>query len=187
MRLISLVCLFILTRLTVQGQVKGDYIWELGSSSYKMQDPYPNSIEMSFNNSSFTIDTIFRPLFMGYLNSSIADENGNLLLYTNGCEVRNEQHEIIDGSIGLSPGDINNEWCIQNHIGYSVFEGGLFLPFQNDSIIDLLHQRLIIMGQPLRLYVDTLFLSQFIRDSGEFSLEKKRIPYYHAQFSCVSC
>jgi len=148
---------FILIAITLfpfycNSQTRGDYTWELGLSSYEGQDIYASSIEMNFNNDTLSIDTFYRPLFMEYLNASISDNQGKLLLYTNGCEVRNGNHNLIEGSKNLSPGVINDDWCVQGQGGYSVFEGGIFLPFNEDSIVDLFHQRLIILGQPLRLW-----------------------------------
>jgi|WetSurMetagenome_2_1015567.scaffolds.fasta_scaffold23395_3 hypothetical protein len=164
-------------------QSKEDYIWELGASSRIGQDPYAKSIEVNFNNDSLSLDTFYRSLFMGYLNASISDKDGNLLLYTNGCEVRDGKHELIQGSKYLNSGDVNTEWCIQNSYGYSVFEGGIFLPSKNDSIIDLFHQRLIILSQPLRLYVDTLYLTQFDKFGSSYTLNKKAVPIIGGQLS----
>ena len=109
-------------------QIKGDYNWQLGFGSNILSDPLATSIEFQFDSSHLEIDTFFRTMTMGDLNTSFSDDNGNLMLYTNGCQIRDGNHQYIENTNNLSPGDVNNEWCLQEKIGYPVFDGGLFLP-----------------------------------------------------------
>lgn len=71
------------------------------------------------------------PLNFANTTASISTKDGNLLFYTNGCEIANYQHEIIINGSGLSPGEINEKVC--DVYGYIVPRGALILPFSNSD------------------------------------------------------
>lgn len=154
-------------------QIKGDYIWQLGFGSDILFDPYATSIEFLFDSSHLEIDTFFRAMTMGDLNASYSDDNGNLLLYTNGCEIRNGNHQYIEDSNNLSPGDVNNEWCLQEKIGYPVFDGGLLLPIDNNDTIYLLHQREVVGGPPVTVFINALYYTSLHRFNDEYIITEK--------------
>lgn len=158
------------------GQVKGDYIWQLGLDSNPQENPYALSIVLDFNVPGVYMDTFYRGMTMGYFNANISDDDGKLLLYSNGCRIRNGDHSNIPETLSLSPGDVNYEYCIVGRSDYPVFEGGLFLPFFNGSTILLLHQRLIIESNPTQVYVDSLFYSSVRREGDQYILQEKTVP-----------
>ena len=150
-------------------QSKADYQWQLGSTS--------KSLELSFNQGERMIRTFSRPMYMGYFNASISDSDGNLLLYSNGCQINNGNHVTIPGSENLNPGSVDQEWCGQSQGSfYPVSEGGLFLPFSNDSTIVLLHQRLSVTGPPLVAYIDALFYTLLKKSGDIYSIVEKSVP-----------
>ena len=157
-------------------QIKGDYFWQIGSRSNPSENPYPLSIVIDFNNAEIEIDTFFRPTDMGYFNANISNNDGNLLLYSNGCQILNGEHKYIPGTNSLSPGNVDLEWCLTEKAGYPVFESGLFLPFYDDSIVLLLHQRLLIEGPPTHVYVDSLFYTSVVTQDSHYVLLEKTIP-----------
>ncbi len=156
--------------------MRGDYIWQLGLDSSPSSNPYPSSIELNFNNSQITIDTFYRSMSMLYFNTSLSDDSGHLLLYSNGCQIRDGTHHYVLGSNNLNPGSVDDEWCIQNRIGYPIFEGGILLPFFNDSIVMLLHQHLTIQTAPLNIFVDGLFNTTVAKDEESYKIIKKSEP-----------
>ncbi|MGB3079213.1 MAG: T9SS type A sorting domain-containing protein [Saprospiraceae bacterium] len=158
------------------GQMRGDYNWQLGLDSSPTGNPYPSSIELNFNNNKITIDTFYRSMSMLDFNTSLSDSEGQLLLYSNGCQIRDGGHKYILGSNNLNPGSVNDEWCLQNRIGYPIFEGGILLPFFNDSIVILLHQHLTIESSPLNIFVDGLFNTTVVRNGSTYELVKKAEP-----------
>ncbi len=176
--MLKCIWLLFLLPLTVilNGQSKEDYNWQLGTKSNPVNNPSPLSLEISFNNSERTIRTFYRPLYMGHFNTSISDPDGNLLLYSNGCQINNGSHETIPGSENLNPGSVDQEWCGQSPGNYPVSEGGLFLPFSNDSTIVLLHQRLSVTGPPLVVYIDALFYTLLKKSGDIYSIVEKSVP-----------
>lgn len=148
----------------------------MGSRSNPNSNPYPISLEISFNNGERVVDTFFRPLYMGSFNAAISDDDGKLLLYTNGCQIYDGNHQYIPESDHLSPGSVDLEYCGQSPGEYPIEEGGLFLPFFNDSIILLLHQRESITGPPLTIYTNALFYTSLRRNGLSYSIVEKTIP-----------
>lgn len=55
-----------------------------------------------------------------------ADIQGDLLFYSNGCEIANRNHQIMPNGTGLNPGDINDRVCGQ--LGYILPQGAMALP-----------------------------------------------------------
>ncbi|HSF90132.1 MAG TPA: hypothetical protein VLA46_11980, partial [Saprospiraceae bacterium] len=157
-------------------QGKGDYNWQLGVQSYPLSSPYPLSQEISFDKGYRIIDTLFRPMSMGYFNTSLSDFNGKLLLYSNGCKINDGNHELIANSVDLSPGSVNDEWCGTTSGEYPISDGGLFLSFNDDNLVLLLHQRLKILGSPLRVFVDALFYTSLLRTESSYIIIEKSIP-----------
>jgi hypothetical protein len=59
---------------------------------------------------------------------SIADENGNLQFYTNGCRIVNYQHEMIENGDDLSPGWYQPIECNNYPYGYDGYQNFMILP-----------------------------------------------------------
>ena len=171
---IIIACLVSLSSL-VWSQVKGDYNWQLGLDSSPEENPHALSMEIDFNN-KISVDTFYRPLSLGDFNTSYSDEFGNLLLYSNGCQIRDGNHRYIEGSNHLNPGSVDDINCIANRSHYTVSEAGIFLPFYDDSLILLVHQRLVIESNPTLVYVNTLFYTILKQEGDSYTLIEKSIP-----------
>jgi hypothetical protein len=61
-----------------------------------------------------------------------ADLDGNLLFYSNGCEVSNRNHEVMPNGFDLNPGGISDQICPWK--GYIVPQGAMALPMPGDSL-----------------------------------------------------
>ena len=57
--------------------------------------------------------------------ASIADAAGNLLFYTNGLEVYNNEHQVMPNGDDLNPGKFANS---SERVGYSQHGGAIILP-----------------------------------------------------------
>ena len=172
-----LFALNLLLALECTSQVKGDYIWQIGQNSHPQENPYALSMVLDFNVPGIYIDTFYRGMKMGYFNASISNDDGKLLFYSNGCRITDGEHFNIPGTLSLSPGNTDWEYCRSNPpFGYPIFEGGLFLSFFNDSIILLLHQRDYAVSNPTRIITDSLFYSTVRREGDQYVLHEKTIP-----------
>ena len=91
-------------------QPKNDNIWLLGNSGANI-DTF-GGFRMDFSDGDFYFDKF--NIRIGNLlasNSSICDDDGNLVLYANGCSIANFTHEMIENGDDLNPGFIANESC----------------------------------------------------------------------------
>ena len=168
--------LFTLLRFDCYGQIKGDYVWQLGFYSHPQNHDSPRSLEIKFNDQVRIIDTLYRPMEFSFFNTSISNDFGELQLYSNGCQIRDGHHRFIEGSNYLNPGSVDDDWCILGRAGYPISEGGIFLQFLNGNLTILLHQRLIIKGNPTEVPVDKLFYTSLTRIDSSFEIIEKSIP-----------
>lgn len=116
-------CAGMLISIPAFGQYKHDYTWIFGSS-------ISTSEHFAFN---FTQDTgslkhIILPFAFSNTNSCISDENGNLLLYFNGCDIANGRHEILENGSGFNAGIPGDFECPKNYGYPGPYQSALILP-----------------------------------------------------------
>jgi len=101
--IIDLIALLVLT-IDCSSQDKRDYNWLFAAQA--LPAPRFESYGFNFNNSDTLIDyeTII-PMRISGLNASISDEEGNLLFYSNGCDVVDSNHEFMPNGRDLNSGD----------------------------------------------------------------------------------
>ena len=111
---VNLIILIYLISIDVIGQVKGDYIWmggvkKLGYTiDFNQKNPLPR----------------FRELKLGFTdnNTSISDDDGNLLFYFNGCAVINRLHQVMPNGDSINAGEwFEKFWlgdCIYGYPGF---------------------------------------------------------------------
>ena len=94
----------------------------------------------------------------------MSDAEGHLLFYSNGCEVMNWAHQLVENGDSINLGPIHDEFC--DH-GYPASQGILALPWPGDSTkYCLLHLR----ADENYLYTDFLYtVMEFFNpsDSGK--------------------
>lgn len=61
----------------------------------------------------------------------MCNEDGNLLFYTNGCEVRNWKHELVENGGNINPGVVYDNWCPIN--GYPAGQSVITLTDPRDK------------------------------------------------------
>jgi hypothetical protein len=129
--------LFVLVATTLGGQSKHDYNWLMGVE--QTTDPtFPiNCMNLlNFNDEELSIEKLQVDYPMYLSNASISDNDGNLLFYTNGCDVKDRQHNIMPNGDGLNPGIIHDDFCPD--AGYTS-DGIIILPQPNVAVA-LLHE-----------------------------------------------
>jgi len=73
--------------------------------------------------------------------AAISDKNGKLIAYTEGCRVINRNHQIMHNGDTLNPGEVFNEFCV-NEGDYPSWQPTIFLPKPgSDSLYYLFHIR----------------------------------------------
>jgi hypothetical protein len=95
---------------------------------------------LGFDSISFTLTPESRKLPFLCAQATISDENGNLLISTNGCWIANSQNDTMLNGSGLNPGDFTDDWCDQ-FSGLPFPHTDVLLPWPDDtSKYVLLHE-----------------------------------------------
>ncbi|MBK9256799.1 MAG: hypothetical protein IPM42_15030 [Saprospiraceae bacterium] len=104
---------------TILSQIKGDFIW-IGGTEW-----YPDETKVNGHITDFKVNGLFpkqQDMRFGFAsnNSSICDDTGNLLFYTNGCAVMNRYHEVMPNGDSINAGqwfDIYWKNCLYGYPG----------------------------------------------------------------------
>jgi hypothetical protein len=121
-------------------QGKYDYNWVMGYGPNNAQNHYGGSL-LRFQNNN--LDTSFFSIEIGFFGAiaSISDRWGNLVAYTNGCQVQNPAHGLMENGDSINPGILHNQQC-DDYGGYPGDQNVLFLPLPgSDSLYYLFHMR----------------------------------------------
>jgi hypothetical protein len=127
---------------------KEDHIWAFGydSNTYP-QHPGTERITFDFNDS---LKITYSQGGISFLNSSasICDPSGNLILLSNSCYIETGAGAFVQGSSGLNPGYMYNEFCANGGNGYNVPQNMLLLRDpSNSNLVHLFHIRLTLTTQ----------------------------------------
>jgi hypothetical protein len=105
-------------------QNKMDNKWVLGLNISGIRGG--NIIDFSNNRS---IDTTFLAFAMGSNCVSICDKEGNLLMYSNGCAIADQNHKIMKNGDSINFGQAWIDFCpFKYSSGYPVTQNSLILP-----------------------------------------------------------
>ncbi len=154
-----------LAPINLYGQNQRDMQWILGFDTLT-PDPLGDAILIDFKNGvpvTSNITTV-DGFYMVGSNSSICDNEGNLLFYTNGCYIVNRKHEIMVNGDTINPGYIQSSFCAAGG-GSPLRQGVLILPAVEDNC---------------QYYVFNLdFLDTYPPDSTQFIGQAPQHLYYH--------
>jgi len=119
--------LFMLICTTSRAQSKRDFVWITGNA------PAPNFGSNGFIYDFNGMDSIMEYYPVGFqfdlTNGSICDNDGNLLFYSNGCEVANINHDTMPNGTGINEGDYIDVWLDGDcRYGYTSIEGIMAFP-----------------------------------------------------------
>lgn len=119
----------------LHSQIKFDYNWILGKPSAIGDTTGKfNGTRVDFNKNP-TEYIYFNIHFDMDANASISDSTGNLLFYTNGCEVINNRHDKMENGDEINKGGWAYESnCLDDYPdGYPTHQGLMILPWPNRS------------------------------------------------------
>ncbi|MEZ4958846.1 MAG: T9SS type A sorting domain-containing protein [Saprospiraceae bacterium] len=101
-----------------------DERWPIGSNQFPGSDGYGNAW-IHFQGDTITIEEAILNMDFESTVAVASNENGELLFYSNGCEIRNANGELMENGEGLNPGPLH-DWVCDG--GYTVPKGMLALP-----------------------------------------------------------
>ena len=124
---------------------KQDYVWLFGHDSDLNFDGI-ESFTFNFNLLSSDIPNGERgkiPIWFIGNNASICDKDGNLLFYSNGCEVADSTHQVMPNGFGLNAGEFIELYRNGECEDYPGRQDILILPDPSDnSNYFVLHKRI---------------------------------------------
>ena len=134
----------------LSAQLQHDYQW-----IFAFEDDTTSVLD--FRNDTILIRKEFQDMKISFSNACISDADGNLLFYTNGCEIYDSSFKLMENGDGLNPGSVADSQC---EFGYTAgHQSILILPSLGDSkIYHLFHKRNIIdANTEILIVTDTLF------------------------------
>jgi hypothetical protein len=145
-------------------------IWLIGRTLFPFE-----AIQFDFMSGLPTQSTVSTGIYMGSgTNSSICNENGELLMYTNGIAIANKFGELMENGDSLNTGAWANT---VGDNGYPVPQGAFFLQKPNDeNIYYLFHMFIELTGgvAPLTRFYYTLIDMSYNDDLGK--VIEKNVP-----------
>jgi hypothetical protein len=128
---------------------KEDYVWLAGRENNTQNQNY-GGIKINFNNNPPAVNYQYRKLNFFQSNASICDSSGQLLFYTNGCDLAGQNDTILPNGDGLNPGYFHDLRCDQWDVGYGGgYPSAVILPLpDSDSTYYLFHKTLLFLGEP---------------------------------------
>jgi hypothetical protein len=147
---------------------KHDYIWVSGDGNTTATTTH-GGITIDFNQKPVNAYYNFRKLNMFICNASICDSLGNLLFYTNGCEIAGADDEVLENGDNINPGEAHQLQCIQYNDGYtSGIQSALILPLPDtNDIYFLFHKHISYINTPsFDVITDQLLYSKVIVDEN---------------------
>lgn len=148
---------------TANAQQKGDYNWVFGKLTSSGFPLFGGTI-VDFN---FSPPDIFQQnlgMKMDAANTSMSDQNGSLLFYSNGIKVYDSNHEQLSNGF-----DLNLDYTVGSTAELLMVQGILTLPDPNDTLqYYLLHFGRQIVGSPIYLISSPLFYSKVNMELPDF-------------------
>lgn len=119
---------------------KHDYIWLFGYYPNIPEDSMGGSV-MDFNSDPVGV-SFFNIPFGATVFSIVSDNTGNLVFYSNGCEIIDTEHEVMLNGHEINPGNTHDNYCA--NLGYPCTQGVITLPYPPyaDSTYYLFHIRI---------------------------------------------
>lgn len=108
-----------------------DNVWLGGYDEYPGVPDY-GQFELRFKESGVQVQQVALAFNFESCAAVATKPDGDLLFYSNGCEVANRDHEVMPNGYGLSPGDISDMVCPWK--GHIVPQGAMVLPWPGDSL-----------------------------------------------------
>jgi len=127
--------IMLLMPFSLKAQVKFDYSWVFGYPTDTGSNEDYNGTLLSFNSFPPALAWFDIPFALD-ATSAISDSSGNLLFYTNGCDIANRNHKVMANGDEINKGGLAYEQdCLGSisstgyNYGYSTHKGALILPW----------------------------------------------------------
>lgn len=174
MRHVILVCIFMVPA-SVWCQHKYDYQWVFGDGA-DIEAGYAIS-RLDFNDGVIEVlpHAEVEVFELSNSGSFICDNQGQVKLMTNNCEIVDANFNVIEGGMEITPGVTYDDYCDLGD--YPSDQCTIFLPdMSKDSITYLIHKDSRIIGELQDVPSENLYLSVIVeRPDGSFYVKEKQV------------
>jgi hypothetical protein len=154
--------------------------WIIGHD-YNIQDSLHGRVEINFNTTPPAVEyhVGYVNMNMFVCNASISDSSGNLLFYSNGCDIADNTSQYLPNGTDINPGSYHTTLC--DDIGRGYFAGYpsiTILPLpEADSMFYVFHMSVKYVPPPTEdAYVDRLLYSLVKIKGDKKNVFEKNIP-----------
>ena len=114
---------------------------------------------LKFDSTGYILDSANFKMSFRAAQGNLADENGNLLMVTNGCWIADATGDTMQNGGGLIPNSFSTIWC-DAYSGIPFPQNAIFIPFPSDTNkVMLFHQS----GSNGSLYSDGVYMTTIDR------------------------
>ncbi len=137
-------------------QSKADYQWILGGNASTL--PNAEGTIFDFNGDSLQLSYQEIPISLVDQVGSICDENGQLLFYSNGCEIYDASFQVMENGDNINPGIIHDDYCDSG--SYPGFQNSIVLPDpSNEYGYFYIHKLWDLVFDPFDIIIPKTFYS----------------------------
>ena len=170
----QLYCFFFLLIALYSNAQNYDHQWVFGYSAWE-EEKFGISL-LDFNEGSLAVsfNTESDEYSLGFTGSFLNDRQGQLLLHTNHCTVRDKEWQVISGDEQITTTGLAANSCFDGIDNYGALQSVILLPDLQDSTLTyVLHKDFILDFDADDVYTNNLWFSVISEQAGEFVFEKK--------------
>lgn len=163
MKSISLVSGLLFCATLLAAQYKYDYNWVFG---FDFNDTLEGFI-LRFNESPLQIEQVQLEMTIQKSNASMSDASGNLLFYTNGCDIADATHAIMENGDNINAGEVHEIQCVFGTGYTSGTQSCLALPLPgNPNLYYLFHKHIVYWSDPWDVATDAILYTVVDRNGN---------------------
>ena len=170
----QLYCFFFLLIALYSNAQNYDHQWVFGYSAWEEEkfgisllDFNAGSVEVSFYTESDEYSLDFTGSFLN-------DRQGQLLLHTNHCTIRDKEWQVISGNEQITTTGLAANSCFDGTDSYGALQGTILLPDLQDSTLTyVLHKDFITDFENNDLFSSDFWFSTVVQVDDSFLFEKK--------------
>lgn len=175
--IVIVLSLILYNQLVAQKEYENNWILGYGSAIGDSMYQF-GGMNIHFDSNNPTIDTFYLGLEDSFI-TTMSNKNGELIFYSNGCNIRNKLGQIMENGDQLNPGSIYNQYCTPK-IGNSFYPQNqlmLSLPSPGkEDVYEVFH----ISRDDKTLYPRTLYQTtiDMKKNNGLGKVIKKNVPIF---------
>jgi WD40 repeat protein len=173
-----LIVLFVLFQTVAPAQNMRDYVWIFSNNTEASEGNEAYGFDFKENQHLQSLQGLV-PVQIAGLNASICDEEGNLLMYSNGCTVVDRNHEVMPNGRNLNNNDYFQMVGDSCFLGYLGLQDIMILPDPGDEDGYYILHKAVMPGNPDRFIELRYSYVDMDLNNGYGDLVEKNVVLYN--------